>query len=114
MCFDSFFHNLVLPDVPLPLIDASLSFLPGSMFIRTLHIVVRMSVKYCGFDANITPPHVRFDLTYPPIYRSTWATMLLTSIRQNMDEYRRVGAESLITVQVEGITLAIHIGKTDK
>ena len=46
MCFDSFFHNLVLPDVPLPLIDASLSFLPGSMFIRTLHIVVRMSVKY--------------------------------------------------------------------
>ena len=36
-----------------------------------------------------------------------FGALLLTATRQNMEEYKRVGAESLITVRVEEISLAI-------
>ena len=39
--------------------------------------------------------------------RQPFGALLLTNTRQNMDEYRRVAAESLIKVQVGEITLAI-------
>ena len=39
--------------------------------------------------------------------RQPFGALLLTTTRQNMDEYRRVGTESLITVQVEEITPVI-------
>ena len=39
--------------------------------------------------------------------RQPFGALLLTATRQHMDEYRRVGAESSIKVQVEKITPAI-------
>ena len=39
--------------------------------------------------------------------RQPFGALLLTNTCQHMDEYRRVGAESLIKVQVEEITPAI-------
>ena len=43
-------------------------------------------------------------LQFIPRLRQPFGALLLASTRRNIDEYRRVTAESLITVQVEEMT----------
>jgi hypothetical protein len=39
--------------------------------------------------------------------KQPWGALLLTQTRRNVEEYKRVAAESLITVQVKEITSAL-------
>ena len=85
---------------------------------RAARLMSRMGLPFGGRSAlnaaSLLPPSTLSPvekrtrvLEFITRLRQPFGALLLTSTRQNMDEYRRVGAESLIKVQVEEITPAI-------